>query len=99
MRTDRTTKALLFAIAAGLWLHLAGELLTPAAAEAQLIDDTQGRRIVTTLQAINIDTGSMRSNLDSIDRALSLHLRSIESNTAKTVDCVKALRGGFSVGC
>ncbi len=36
--TDRTTKALLFAIALGLWLNAFGQWMRPVAVQAQDID-------------------------------------------------------------
>lgn len=71
MKTDRTTKALLFAIALGLWLHLIGERLKPTPVLAQSVSreifgDPQLNKIVMHLEHISLDTASMKASLQSI---------------------------------
>jgi len=51
--TDRTTKALLVAIALGLWMNVATQWVKPAVVHAQ--DDS---RIVNLLQSINSQLSS-----------------------------------------
>ena len=47
---DRTTKALLLAIAIGLWVSVAGQWLRPVVVQAQ--DDTYSRRTANAASAI-----------------------------------------------
>lgn len=76
MKTDRTTKALLFAIALGLWIQIAGAVFRPVPVQAQgtlrISGDPQLSTIVMTLQSINSDTGAMKSSLRSIQLAEAL---------------------------
>lgn len=58
--TDRTTKALLAAIALGLWVNIADQWVRPVTVYAQ--DDT---RVVRELRTINSTLESRLSNLES----------------------------------
>lgn len=67
---DRTTKALLFAIALGLWLHLAGDLVRPVPVHAQvekLFGDPQLRDMAMYLKSISQDTTAISSSLRAIE--------------------------------
>ena len=52
MVTDRTTKALLLAIALGLWVNLAGDWLAPVALQAQATaqQEAQRNKLLTEIQ-------------------------------------------------
>ncbi len=50
MTIDRTTKVLLFAIATGLWMNVAGQWLRPATLHADATPDTTAIR--NSVQAI-----------------------------------------------
>lgn len=62
--TDRTTKALLFAIALGLWMHIAGDWLRPTPLQAQakkqsLSDIIAMSDIEMHLKHISVDTSTL----------------------------------------
>lgn len=72
--TDRTTKALLAAIALGLWAHLGSDWLRPTPVHAQatlsqILGDPQLAKIEGHLRNISSDTGGMKGTLDAIYRA------------------------------
>lgn len=70
MTTDRTTKALLLAIAAGLWFNIiGGDFARPVAVKAQSLGDSLTfSRMVDLLKAIESDTSGMESSLNLIQR-------------------------------
>ena len=49
MTTDRTTKALLLAIALGLWVNVAGDWLKPVVVEAQSMEIRQIQNSVAAI--------------------------------------------------
>ena len=59
--TDRTTKALLLAIALGLWANVAAEWLRPVTVHAQDL-----AYIESILRGIQIQLGSISADLSSI---------------------------------
>ena len=61
MSTDRTTKALLLAIALGLWVNITGQWLTPIAIHAQG-DDSRIARALSDIES------RMRSIEDEIHK-------------------------------
>lgn len=76
MQTDRTTKTLLFAIALGLWVHVASDWLrpTPVQAQASLTESLRMGQIISSLAAIESNTSSLRSiesNTDAMQSSLS----------------------------
>jgi hypothetical protein len=74
--SDRTVKALLLAIAIGLWLHLVGDWMRPTPVHAQVVAFTEldalkqiGGEVTSikrTAEFISRDTGGMKASLDSI---------------------------------
>lgn len=67
--TDRTTKALLFAIALGLWINFVGGGLRALPAQAQgasLRDGMKMDEIATELKKISSDTAALRETLNRI---------------------------------
>jgi len=74
---DRTTKALLFAIALGLWMNVVTDWArpTPVLAQGGIFGDPQLSSINTHLQHISIDTGAMSISLRSLALADDLRRR------------------------
>lgn len=71
MTTDRTTKALLFAIALGLWLDVAGRWLpvTPVEAQSRTLSDTATLLMISSnLAQIASDTSAISRNTANIPR-------------------------------
>jgi hypothetical protein len=72
MTTDRTTKALLFAIALGVWLHLAGAAGRPVAAAAQT-PALDALPQLTALRGIQSDTNRIAAGVQSINNLLATY--------------------------
>ena len=73
MRTDPTTKALLLAIAIGLWVHLAADFMRPTPVHAQdILAGIRESRVASDISNIASDTAQIRSSLKSIEMSLSL---------------------------
>jgi hypothetical protein len=68
--TDRTTKALLAAIALGLWMNVASDWFRPVALHAQ--DDTrivrELRNVVASIDSLSTAASNIDSNVDSLER-------------------------------
>jgi len=76
MTIDRTTKGLLFAIALGLWLHVAGDWMRSTPVHAQnILGDPQLASIDMHLKNISVDTASISVSLKSLVTADALRRR------------------------
>ena len=80
MKTDYTTKALLLAIALGLWTSVASNWLRPVRVQAQTtLNEALGNptlnEIATNTKYISIDTASMSVSLQAISRDNALRRR------------------------
>ena len=64
--TDRTTKALLFAIALGLWINLVSGWLRPVPVEAQDLSDEYLSGIQSSMIGIESSASSIESDTRSI---------------------------------
>lgn len=64
---DRTTKALLLAIALGLWAHVAAQWLHPVPLVAQT-----ARGVESAIMGMNIDMNNMATVVKAIDTKLGV---------------------------
>ena len=68
--TDRTTKALLFAVALGLWVNLVSGWLRPVPVEAQGLSETYLAYIQSDISNINTTVSGIRSDVRGIRNAV-----------------------------
>lgn len=78
MMIDRATKAVLFAIALGLWANVVGDWLRPAPVAAQALtmsEFTQMMRMASDIASIASNTSEIARNTANIPRPPALNLK------------------------